>query len=90
MTFSRSEQTNLRFVIGYSFRNKIYFIVTIFETEVCPRGRHSEASSSDERFSCVRIKTKVSIARACVENRSHFVLVAHVFIVRVANRALSQ
>ena len=36
------------------------------------------------------LRTKVSIARACVEKRSHLVLVAPVLIVRVTNRASSQ
>ena len=52
-----------------------------------------EVSSSDARFSCVRIETKAGIARACVENhswRSHLVVIAPFVIVRVTNRASSQ
>ena len=41
-------------------------------------------------LSCVRFKTKVSDARACVEKRSHLVVVAPFVIVRVTNRASSE
>ena len=41
-------------------------------------------------LSCVRFKTKVSDARACVEKRSHLVVVALFVIVRVTNRASSE
>ena len=44
-------------------------------------------------LSCVRIETKVSNTRACVEkrsSRSHLVVVAPVFIVRLTNRASSE
>ena len=43
------------------------------------------------RGSLVRaLRKKVSVARACVEKRSHLVVVAPVLIVRVTNRASSQ
>ena len=41
-------------------------------------------------LSCVRFETKVSDARACVEKRSHLVVVALFVIVRVTNRASSE
>ena len=42
------------------------------------------------RGSLVRaLRKKVSVARACVEKRSHLVVVAPVLIVRVTNRASS-
>ena len=43
------------------------------------------------RGSLVRaLRKKVSVARACVEKRSHLVVVALFVIVRVTNRASSQ
>ena len=43
------------------------------------------------RGSLVRaLRTKVSDARACVEKRSHLVVVAPFVIVRVTNRASSE